>query len=349
MKKVFVNAGRGYGIIIENNTINKAGELIRSVTPAKKACVVSDTNVFPLYGSALKAQLEDAGFESYEFVFRAGEESKTPKTVISILEYLADNEFTREDIIIALGGGVTGDMAGFAASVYLRGIDYVQIPTSLLAQVDSSVGGKTAVDLPQGKNLCGAFHHPLLVIIDTKTLETLPPRFFSDGMAEAIKTACIKSASLFDKIENENAADIIEEIIYECVSIKAGVVERDEKEHGERALLNFGHTAGHAIEKLCNFSTVTHGEAVGIGMVLICRAAEENGLTEKGTADRLSAVLKKYSLKTQSPFPLGSIISAMSADKKRKGGGINFVLIKRIGEGYINPIKYENINSFFGV
>ncbi len=349
MKELRVNAGKGYNIYIENNILSKAGRYIREVSGAEKACIVSDTNVYPLYADALKTQLEENGFNVYDFVFTAGEESKTADTVLEIVALLAENEFTRGDILIALGGGVTGDMCGFAAAIYLRGIEYIQLPTSLLSQVDSSVGGKTAVDLPQGKNLCGAFHQPALVLIDTKTLDTLPQKYFSDGMAEAIKMGCIKSASLFEKIEKGSARDIIEDIIFECVSLKAGVVERDEKEKGERALLNFGHTAGHAIEKLHSFKGITHGEAVGIGMVMITKAAEGNGLCERGTAERIASVLKKYNLKTEDENSVEDIINAMSADKKRTSSGINFILIKRIGEGYINPVKNENIPEFFGI
>lgn len=349
MKKLTVNAGKGYEILIKKGILSDCGKYIKNVSGAKKVCVVSDTNVFALYGDRVKKSIFENGFEVIEYVFPAGEKSKTTETVINIVEFLAENELTRNDLVVALGGGVTGDMAGFAAAIYLRGIDFVQIPTSLLAQVDSSVGGKTAVDLPQGKNLCGAFHQPSLVLIDPETLDTLSPRFFSDGMAEAIKTGCIKSASLFEKIERENAKDIIDEIIFECVSIKAQVVERDEKERGERALLNFGHTAGHAIEKLHGFEDVSHGEAVGIGMLIISSVGENHGLTKIGAAERISAVLKKYKLKTSDENALKDIVKAMSSDKKRTGSSIKFIFIKDIGEGFIYPIENEKIESFFGV
>lgn len=349
MKKLFVNAGKGYEILIEKGILSSCGEYIRKVSNAKKVCIVSDSNVFPLYGEWVKASLECSGFEALCFVFEAGEASKKPETVLNIVEFLAENGLTRDDLVVALGGGVCGDMAGFAAAIYLRGIDFVQLPTSLLAQVDSSVGGKTAVDLPQGKNLCGAFHQPSLVLIDSTTLDTLSPHFFSDGMAEAIKMGCIKSKSLFEKIENENARNIIDDIIFECVSLKAEVVERDEKEKGERALLNFGHTAGHAIERLHNFETVSHGEAVGIGMVLICRAAEKNGVTEKGCGERIARVLKKYNLKTEDENSLSDIVNAMRSDKKRTASSIKFIMLKDIGYGFINPVSYSDIPGLFGV
>lgn len=349
MKKLRVNVGAGYDIFIEKGLLSSCGEFIKNVTDAKKVCVISDTNVFPIYGDKVCQSIEEQGFEVLTYVFEAGEASKTTSTVISMVEFLAQNELTRGDIVVALGGGVCGDMAGFAAAIYLRGIDFVQIPTSLLAQVDSSVGGKTAVDLPQGKNLCGSFHQPVLVIIDPDTLDTLTPHFFSDGMAEAIKTGCIKSAPLFDRIEKEDAKDFIEDMIFDCVSIKAGVVERDEKEHGERALLNFGHTAGHSIEKLHNFSTISHGEAVGIGMVMITAAGEANGITAAGTSDRIAAVLKKYGLLTKDENSLSDIIENMNADKKRTSDSINFTLLHSIGDSFNQKIKYEEIPKFFGL
>ncbi len=336
-------------IYIVNGLLSKVGELTKTVLKGKKIALISDTNVYPLYGDNIKNQLENEGYKVFTYIFKAGEASKNTSELIKIVEFMAENELTREDGAVALGGGVCGDMVGFAASVFLRGIKFVQIPTSLLAQVDSSVGGKTAVDLPQGKNLCGAFHQPSLVIIDPDVLKTLSPHFFSDGMGEVIKYGCIKSASLFEKLESGDVKDNLTEIITECVSIKRQVVENDEKEHGERALLNFGHTCGHAIEKLWNFETVSHGEAVAIGMVMITRAGENLGITEKGTTDRLIKVLEKNDLKISDTHTDKEIISAMNGDKKRTGTGIKFVMINKIGSSFINPIKYEDINKTFGI
>lgn len=336
-------------IYIENGLLSKVGELTKTVLKGKKIALISDTNVYPLYGENIKNQLENEGYKVFTYIFKAGEASKNTSELIKIVEFMAENELTREDGAVALGGGVCGDMVGFAASVFLRGIKFVQIPTSLLAQVDSSVGGKTAVDLPQGKNLCGAFHQPSLVIIDPDVLKTLSHHFFSDGMGEVIKYGCIKSASLFEKLESGDVKDNLTDIITECVSIKRQVVENDEKEHGERALLNFGHTCGHAIEKLWNFETVSHGEAVAIGMVMITRAGENLGITEKGTTDRLIKVLEKNDLKISDTHTDKEIISAMNGDKKRTGTGIKFVMINKIGSSFINPIKYEDINKTFGI
>ena len=349
MKKLTVKVNDQYDILIEKGLLSKTGVLVRDVLNCKKIALISDTNVFPIYGEAVKSSLIKQGYEVFEFIFKAGEASKKATTVIEMVEFMAENKLTREDGVVALGGGVCGDMAGFAAAIYLRGIRFVQIPTSLLSQVDSSVGGKTAVDLPQGKNLCGAFHQPSLVIIDPDVLETLSDKFFADGMGEVIKAGCIKSDALFERLVNENPKDFIEDMIYECLDIKRQVVENDEKEHGERALLNFGHTCGHAIEKLWNFETVTHGEAVGIGMVMISRVGERLGITEEGTADKIVAVLKKNNMKISDIHSTEEIVNAMSADKKRTGTAMKFVMLKKIGDSFIYPVNNDDIAGIFGV
>lgn len=349
MKKLTVNVKDKYDILIDRGLLEKTGELVKSVLNSKKIMLISDTNVYDIYGDAVKLSLEEQGYQVFTYIFPAGEASKKTAVVVDMVEQMAQFGMTRSDGVVALGGGVCGDMAGFAAAIFLRGIKFVQIPTSLLAQVDSSVGGKTAVDLPQGKNLCGAFHQPSLVIIDTNVLKTLSPHFFSDGMGEVIKYGCIKSESLFERLEKENAEDYIEDVIYECLDIKRVIVENDEKEFGERALLNFGHTCGHAIEKLWNFETVSHGEAVGIGMVMASRAGESIGLTEEGTADRIAALLKKYGLRSADTHNTAEIVDAMSADKKRTGTGIKLVMLKKIGDSFIYPVDNSEISKVFGV
>lgn len=349
MKKLTVNVQDKYDILIDKGLINNAGDLVKTVLPGKRIMLVSDTNVYPIYGEQVKHSLENAGFQVFTYIFTAGESSKKTSVVIDIVEQMAENQMTRSDGVVALGGGVCGDMAGFASAIFLRGVKFVQIPTSLLAQVDSSVGGKTAVDLPQGKNLCGAFHQPSLVIIDTNVLDTLSPHFFSDGMGEVIKYGCIRSAELFDRLEKENAKDFIEDVIYRCLDIKRVIVENDEKEMGERALLNFGHTCGHAIEKLWSFENITHGEAVGIGMIMAARSGENIGKTEIGTADRISKLLKKYDLPTTDSHSISEIVDAMSADKKRTSTGIKLVLLSKIGEGFVYPVLDEEISNVFGV
>lgn len=349
MKKLTVNVNDSYDILIEKGLINKTGELVKSVLDCNKITLISDDNVYALYGDNVKTQLEKQGYQVFTYVFKAGEASKKTSTVIDMVEFMADKQLTRSDAVVALGGGVCGDMAGFASAIYLRGIRFVQIPTSLLAQVDSSVGGKTAVDLPQGKNLCGAFHQPCLVIIDPNVLDTLSDHFFNDGMGEVVKYGCIKSKSLFERLEKENPKDFIEDLIYECVDIKRVIVENDEKEMGERALLNFGHTCGHAIEKLWNFETVSHGEAVAIGMVMISQAGENAGLTEKGTADRIVNILGKMNMKIHDTHSTKEIVDAMSADKKRTNKGIKLVMLKEIGESFIKPVTMEETATLFGV
>ncbi len=349
MKTVEVKTGRPYNILIEHGIIDHAGEYIRPLTKAIRAVIISDTNVSPIYSQRVKNSLENNGFETSVFVFQAGESSKRLSTIEKMYTHLFEHNITRTDIIIALGGGVTGDMAGFAAATYLRGIDFVQIPTSLLAQVDSSVGGKTAVDLPTGKNLVGAFWQPILVLIDSDTLDTLPEKFFKDGLGEVVKYGCIRSESLFERLENENAKDFIDDIIFECVSIKRDVVEHDERDTGERAILNFGHTLGHALEKLNNYENLTHGEAVSAGSAIITRISENNGLTAKGTAQRLENLLKKYELPINADFPLSDIISATRGDKKSTGTSIKFVFLKEIGNCFVQKIDTADFGEFFGV
>ena len=349
MKTVEVKTGRPYNILIEHGIIDHAGDYIRPLTKAIRAVIISDTNVSPIYSQRVKNSLEKNGFETSVFVFQAGESSKRLSTIENMYTHLFERNVTRTDIIIALGGGVTGDMAGFAAATYLRGIDFVQIPTSLLAQVDSSVGGKTAVDLPTGKNLVGAFWQPILVLIDPDTLNTLPEKFFKDGLGEVVKYGCIRSKSLFEKLENENAKDFIDDIIFECVSIKRDVVEHDERDTGERAILNFGHTLGHALEKLNNYTNLTHGEAVSAGSAIITRISENHGLTEIGTAQRIENLLKKYDLPINSDFPLSDIVNATRVDKKSTGKSIKFVFLKEIGECFVQKINTADFGEFFGV
>lgn len=344
MKELTVNTSKSYKIQIERGCLGKTGKLAeRLFKPGTKAVLVSDSNVLPLYGERVKQSLEAAGFSVHTFAFPAGEESKQLSCIAQIYSECAKHRLTRSDFLVALGGGVTGDMTGFAAATYLRGIPFIQIPTSLLAQIDSSVGGKTAVDLPQGKNLVGAFHQPCLVLIDPDTLETLPQRFLSDGMAEAIKYGCIKSRELFDMIYKEDIRQNMEELIYRCVDIKREIVQRDEFDTGERMLLNFGHTFGHALEKLYGFSKLSHGEAVGIGMVMMAKCGESMGITKPGTTNEIIAALRKFQLPTSDPMPIDQILSATAFDKKNSGGMIGLILLKQIGEGFVDRIYRDRL------
>ena len=343
MRIIRVNTGAPYDILIERGLTDKVGELVRELGGANKICVISDSNVAPIYGGRVIKSLENAGLEVCSYTFEAGERQKTLATIAEMYAVMANFGMSRKDMVVALGGGVAGDMAGFAAATYMRGIRFVQIPTSLLAQVDSSVGGKTGVDIPQGKNLVGAFAQPSLVIIDPDSLDTLPEFYFSDGMGEVIKYGCIKDAELFKILEN--GFDDIEDIIAICVSIKRDVVERDEKESGERMLLNFGHTWGHALEKFYNFESLSHGRAVTIGMVTLTEASERLGLTEKGTADRLRALCSKYGLPITDSAPADEIAALCANDKKAAGDSVNLVLLRKIGDSFIMKTKLSEFGE----
>lgn len=348
MKKVTVTGEKGYEILIGEGLLDRAGDYVRQVSKAGRAIVISDSNVFPLYGKVVCDSLKTAGFETSSFVFPAGEPSKTLATVSDMVGAMCDAELTRGDIAIALGGGVTGDMVGFASAMYLRGIDFVQIPTTLLSQVDSSVGGKTGCDLSYGKNLIGAFHNPKLVLIDPETLRTLPRRYLNDGMGEIVKYGAIKSESLFQKLEQCDAiGNILDEIIYACVDIKREVVENDFTEKGERMLLNFGHTLAHAIEKHYNYEGLSHGEAVGVGMVRITQAAERVGLTQNGCAERIEKLLQKFGLPTDAGVAADRLIEIMLHDKKRRGDTLNLVLLHEIGRSYVEPFAKDALGDFF--
>ncbi|MDR1563874.1 MAG: 3-dehydroquinate synthase [Oscillospiraceae bacterium] len=348
MRTIHVNTGAPYDILLGKGLFKNAGSLIREASKAQRAVVVTDSNIAAIYLKSLEADLTQNGFEVSSFVFPAGEQSKRLSTIEQMYTSFAEAGLTRSDIIIALGGGVTGDMAGFAAATWQRGVSYVQIPTSLLAQIDSSVGGKTAVDLPQGKNLVGAFHQPKLVIIDPEVLSTLLPEFFADGMAEAIKYGCIRSRSLFERLEEEDVHSFLEDMIYECVCIKRDVVERDEKDTGERMLLNFGHTLGHAIEGYYNYTGITHGEAVAVGMYLISSASEAAGKLEQGTAQRLRAVLERYRLPYSVNISSEELCRFANMDKKRSGKSISLILISEIGEAYIYKLAQGDLAGFVG-
>lgn len=346
LRTVHVDTGNPYDIFIERGIIDNCGEYARKLSSAQKVTVITDSNVAPLYQWKVVNSLEKQGFQVKTHIFKAGEESKTLTSIYEMYNTLAEFKMTRKDIILALGGGVTGDMAGFAAATYLRGINFIQIPTSLLAQVDSSVGGKTGVDLPYGKNLVGAFHQPIAVLIDPDTLNTLPDAFISDGMAEVIKYGCIKDADFFENLKNENAFDHIEDVIEVCVSIKRDVVSRDEREAGERMLLNFGHTLGHAIEKIYNFKGISHGMAVAIGMILIAKAGEKAGITEAGTTDKIAELCLKYGLPTSDNATFKEMADCAKGDKKTAGGDINLVLLSKIGDSFTKKISLDELEEF---
>jgi len=332
-----------YDIIIENGLFDDAPEYIKRVARGNKIAIVTDTNVAPLYGENLNKRFNNYGFESHLFCFKAGEASKNINTVSEIYDFLADIGLTRTDLIIALGGGVVGDMAGFAAATFLRGVDLIQIPTTLLSQVDSSVGGKTGFDHKKGKNLIGAFYQPKLVLIDTKLLETLSSDFYYDGMAEVIKYALIKDKSLFDRLLKSD--DNLEEIIASCVKIKRDVVSEDEFDTGIRGILNFGHTFGHAAEKLENYQGISHGKAVAAGMVMATKIGEYLNITKLGTLEKVKAIIEKYNLPISFNHNINDIYKALINDKKNLSGKINLVLIEDIGKAFLYPIEIEKLKD----
>ena len=337
---------RSYPIIIEDNLLDRIDEEIQKVFKGNKVFILTDENVNKFYGDRISSKLLEAGYDVRSLALPAGEETKSFFTLPEVYNALLDFNLTRSDLIITLGGGVIGDLGGFVASTYLRGVSFVQIPTSLLAQVDSSVGGKVAVDLEKGKNLVGSFYHPKLVLIDPLVLKTLEKRFLIDGMAEVIKYGCIKDNTLFEYLNDTEAIEVINNIgtiIHRCCDIKRGVVEKDEKDTGERMLLNFGHTIGHAIEQYYNYSKYTHGEAVAIGMYNISLISEERGITEEGTSKKIKNILEKYNLPYDMDINIENILDTMNLDKKKLGKKLNVILLKKIGESEI----YKTTNEFF--
>ena len=344
MRTVTVNASVSYKILIEKNLLVSSGKHIKDCFGNAKLCIVTDDTVDALYSSTLEASLTSEGLSFIKFVIPHGEASKNAENLVSLLELMAESRLTRADAIIALGGGVVGDLAGFAAGIYLRGIRFAQIPTTLLAMVDSSVGGKTAIDLKAGKNLAGVFHQPSLVLCDPNALNTLPSDIFSDGCAEVIKYGIINDRAFFDSLKL-GIRESIEDVIERCVSIKARIVELDEFDNGTRQLLNLGHTAGHAIE-LCSNFTVSHGSAVAIGTVIATKIAYSLKLCSKLELDETVALISAQGLPTKSPYSASQLAKIATADKKRSGDSINFVIPHGIGNCKLMKIKVAELEEF---
>ena len=340
MKSVRVPASKEYEVIIGSGIISTLGEKCVSLLGKRRCIVITDSNVAPLWLGKAVDSLEKSGIDVITYIFPAGEESKSAKTLFDILEFMADNRLTRTDFAVALGGGVTGDMTGLAASLYLRGIPFVQVPTTLLAAVDSSVGGKTAVNLTAGKNLMGAFYQPSLVVCDTDTLSTLSPEIFADGMAEVIKYGVIFDRELFDAVKHGNIKDNTENIIARCVELKRDVVEKDEFDKGDRQLLNFGHTMAHSIEKLSNFE-ISHGSAVAIGMVIAAKASIALGWSDEDCTDGIIEANRNNNLPCECTFSPEELADAALSDKKRTGGEITFIVPKKIGECVLKKLPVD--------
>ncbi len=343
MPTISVRTARPYDVVIQTGLLDRVGELSAPFLPGRTAALITDSTVGPLYGERTQSSLEQAGFQVCRLVLPAGEQTKCLTCLGETLEFLASNRLTRTDTVFALGGGVVGDLAGFASAVYLRGIRYVQIPTTLLAAVDSSVGGKTAIDLSAGKNLAGAFHQPSAVLCDPSLLATLPAETISDGCAEVIKYALLAGEPLRTLLSDPAKADW-ERIIACCVAVKRDLVEKDELDLGERMLLNLGHTFGHAIEQ-ASALTVTHGKAVAIGMAAASRLSAALGLCDPSLPSEVADLLTRYGLPTESPYPPSRLLPAMGTDKKRAGQVLRLVLPEKFGKCILRETPVSDLPS----
>lgn len=342
METITVNASRTYQVQVGAGLLARTGELSAPLIQGRDAVIVSDSNVWPRYGRTVAGSLVQAGFRVREFVFPAGEASKNPQVLLELLTFLARHELTRSDAVFALGGGVTGDMAGLAAALYLRGIACVQLPTSLLSMVDSSVGGKTAVDLPEGKNLVGTFTQPHLVLCDTQALDTLSPAVLAEGWAEIIKYGMIRSRELLDFLREKPAGENLDWVIAQCLTIKRDVVAADERDNAVRQVLNFGHTIGHAIER-CGHYAIYHGEGVAMGMAIMTRACVKQGRCPAECWTVLEELLDKYHLPKTCDMDPADLLAAARADKKRRGNAITLIQPERLGNCVLYKTDYDEL------
>ena len=338
-QKITVKASGTYDILINKGGLSGIGNALKERFKPCTIAILSDDKVFPLYGKVVTDALKAAGFSTVSHVIPNGEQSKTLDNVTAFIDCMVRAQVTRTDMVLALGGGVVGDMAGFAAAIYLRGIPYIQVPTTLLAAVDSSVGGKTAVDISAGKNLVGAFHQPALVCLDTETLKTLDPAVMRDGFAEVIKYGIILDSKLFNTVSKPDSFDLAS-VIARCIEIKRDVVEQDEFDKGLRGLLNFGHTFGHAIEKLSGF-TITHGSAVARGMIIAANVARIYGFTDY--TEQITKVVRDYGFETGCPYSADEMYSVILSDKKRSGSDITLVLPKEIGKCTLERMPAQQV------
>ncbi len=347
METVRVDASKSYDILIGSGILGEVGQYARNICGGATAAVITDDIVERLYYLNVESSLINAGYRVIKFVMPNGESSKNAANYLSILDFLAESGFTRKDVVVALGGGVVGDIAGFAAATYMRGTRFIQIPTTLLAAVDSSVGGKTAIDLESGKNLAGAFFQPDFVLCDHKTLYTLDEDVFRAGCAEIIKYGIIRDKGLFELLKLP-MDDKIEEIITRCVAIKRDIVNEDECDGGIRQILNFGHTAGHAIELLSRYKT-PHGYAVAEGMALIARASARMGFCTADCRDEIIGMLKRYALPTETGFSSEEIYSAALSDKKSSGDKITLIIPREIGKCELRETKLGELKEIIAL
>lgn len=346
MNLITINTSRKYNIFVDQGILRDSGHLIHKAVPtAGKAMLVSDDNVFRLYGETVSKSLCNSGLEVYPFVLPHGESSKNLENYGQLLNEMSMNHITRADVVVALGGGVVGDLAGFAAATYQRGVYLVQIPTSLLAAVDSSVGGKTAVDLPAGKNQAGCFYQPSLVICDTDVLSTLPEEEYRNGCAEIIKYAILDGETLFSRIERTPVLQQYEDVITRCVKIKKELVEADECDNGARMLLNLGHTIGHGVESCSNY-TIPHGQAVAMGLAAIVLAATEKGHCGQQLCSAVCKLILKYGLPVEVPFSCAELATAALSDKKNTSDKMRLVVPFALGDCKIIDIDKAQFSDW---
>lgn len=342
MLTIPVKASKSYDVCIGHGLLTSDSNYILNNLAHKTVMIVSDENVFGLYGHTLESALDSAKISHYKFVFAPSEQSKNLSVYGELLEAMCSSKISRSDVILALGGGVVGDLAGFAAATYQRGIGFVQIPTSLLAAVDSSVGGKTGVDLKGGKNQVGAFCQPLSVMCDVDLLRSLPREEYENGCGEIIKYAMIADAKLFEAIKQSPVMEHYEDVIAKCVSIKRDFVEQDEFDTGARMMLNFGHTIGHGIEK-CSGYSIPHGRAVAAGMAIITKAAAAMGMCDTSVYDELVGLLKKYGLPYETSFGTTELADVIMTDKKGSGDFITLVVPTSIGRCELKKIQKDSV------
>lgn len=345
MTTITVTASKSYDVVVGHGLLEQVATYLSQINPNARIAIISDNQVWPLYGNTLLKCLSNAEYQVCYFTFSAGEASKNGNTYLSIVNFLAENQITRSDLLIALGGGVVGDITGFAAATYLRGINYIQIPTTLLAMVDSSVGGKTAIDLPAGKNLVGAFYQPSLVLCDIDTLSTLPNDIFRDGCAEVIKYGVLYDRNLFAHLYEFGLSFDREAVISRCITLKRDVVIEDEFDNGARQKLNLGHTIGHGIEAQSNYA-ISHGKAVAIGMAIVTKAAAACNICNKEVATEVLAILQKFELPCFTQFTAGELYTSALSDKKRAGSMVNLIVPKSIGNCIISPTPITELESF---
>lgn len=332
-------ATRSYDVKIGCGLLDSLGAEARQLALSRQCALISDSNVAPLYGARAISSLREAGFDPVEIIVPAGEASKSLDQAGWICERMIDARLDRKAWVVALGGGVIGDLAGFVAAIYYRGVPFIQAPTTIVAQVDSAVGGKTGVNARNGKNLIGSFHQPRLVLADLDTLATLPEREFNEGFAEVIKHGAIRDRSLLDAVATLDRGSDLAPIIRRNVGIKALIVAADEHETtGERALLNFGHTIGHAIEAAAGYGNLLHGEAISLGLVAACRISVAKAGLDPAEAARITQLLEQFRLPVRLPsgIPKSAVLTALKADKKFEEGSIRFVLCPRLGEAYVS-------------